>query len=53
MSEARPIVWREFRELAAEMFRCDLPGCGEQATTIHLLPWCGNGEVVGRCRRRP
>jgi hypothetical protein len=33
-------VWRELKELSAELFRCDL--CGEQATTIHLVPWCGN-----------
>jgi hypothetical protein len=33
-----PIVWRELRALAPESFRCDF--CGEQADTIHLVPWC-------------
>jgi hypothetical protein len=33
-------VWHELKELSAELFRCDL--CGEQATTIHLVPWCGS-----------
>lgn len=35
-----PVVWREWRELTSDLFRCDL--CGEQATTIHLVPWCGD-----------
>lgn len=34
------VTWRELRPLAAELFRCDFPGCGEQADTIHLIPWC-------------
>src|SRR5690349_13160992 len=32
-------VWREFRTLAPELFRCDL--CGAPAETIHLVPSCG------------
>lgn len=31
-------TWRELKPVTAELFRCDL--CGEQATTIHLVPWC-------------
>jgi hypothetical protein len=38
------IVWHELRPLTAELFRCDL--CGDQADTIHLVPWCD-----GRCER--
>jgi hypothetical protein len=34
------VVWREIRPLAAELFRCDFPDCGEQADTIHFVPWC-------------
>jgi hypothetical protein len=37
---ASPVVWRELRPLTAELLRCDYPGCGEQADTIHLVPWC-------------
>ncbi len=33
------VVWHELLPLTTDRFRCDL--CGEQADTIHLLPWCG------------
>jgi hypothetical protein len=33
------VVWHEIVELRADLFRCDL--CGEQADTVHLVPWCG------------
>jgi hypothetical protein len=31
-------TWHEQVPLTADQFRCDL--CGEQALTIHLVPWC-------------
>jgi hypothetical protein len=34
------IVWHELRSLDRELFRYDL--CGEQADTVHLVPWCGH-----------
>lgn len=34
------VTWRELRPLEESLFRCDYPGCGEQANTIHLVPWC-------------
>jgi hypothetical protein len=41
------VVWHERRDLTPDLFRCDLPGCGDQANTIHFVPWYESScEVV-------
>jgi hypothetical protein len=40
MSEPARVVWRELRDPTPDLFRCDLPGCDQQADSIHLVPWC-------------
>jgi hypothetical protein len=45
------VTWHAIVPLTADLFRCDFPDCGEQADTIHLLPWCGNNceQVLFAC----
>src|SRR5262245_14511333 len=45
------VIWRELRPLTDDLFRCDAPGCGDQADTIHLVPWCDHAceQVLFAC----
>jgi hypothetical protein len=47
------VTWHELRPLTAALFGCDFPDCGEQADTIHLVPWCDREceQVLFACPR--